>query len=180
MLSSTITAGIALLASAVSAIPAPAGSSLVARQATLPDECSDYCSVSAGCVCIRRPTNCTSSPLSSPPIAPIQFQPQTNNKNKTNHTIHILTPPRPRNLPHPIRRNLRHHRLHLLQLHRPRPPRVEPRAGQRMLRAPRLRPRLHQRPRLRVPWPRQGRRRLDRGARPRPRDARHRAQLHQV
>ncbi|KAJ4356278.1 uncharacterized protein N0V89_004309 [Didymosphaeria variabile] len=60
MVSFTFTASIALLVSAVIAIPTQG---LVARQATLPDECSDYCSVSAGCVCIRRPTNCQASYL---------------------------------------------------------------------------------------------------------------------
>ena len=96
MLSSTITAGIALLASAVSAIPAPAGSSLVARQATLPDECSDYCSVSAGCVCIRRPTNCTlhllSSPLlSSSPLSVHLPTPNQHQRQKQSH--HTYTNP---------------------------------------------------------------------------------------
>ncbi|KAF1977828.1 hypothetical protein BU23DRAFT_550508 [Bimuria novae-zelandiae CBS 107.79] len=62
MVSFTLTASIALLVSAVAAIPTAQG--LVARQATLPEECSDYCSVSAGCVCIRRPTNCVATYLS--------------------------------------------------------------------------------------------------------------------
>ncbi|KAK3215393.1 hypothetical protein GRF29_19g3145239, partial [Pseudopithomyces chartarum] len=61
MVSFTLTASIALLASAVAAIPT--SSQLATRQATLPDECSDYCSVSAGCVCIRRPTNCQATYL---------------------------------------------------------------------------------------------------------------------
>lgn len=62
MVSYILTAGIALLSSMASAaaLPAPAPTSLSVRQATLPDQCTDYCSVSAGCVCIRRPTNCTS------------------------------------------------------------------------------------------------------------------------
>ncbi|KAJ4298006.1 hypothetical protein N0V90_005905 [Kalmusia sp. IMI 367209] len=62
MVSFTLTASIALLASFVAAVPLSSG--LVARQASMPDECSDYCSVSAGCVCIRRPTNCVASYIS--------------------------------------------------------------------------------------------------------------------
>ncbi|KAF2708410.1 carbohydrate-binding module family 50 protein [Pleomassaria siparia CBS 279.74] len=62
MVSFTTAAAIALLASISSVAAAPFASNevstLVARQATLPTECTDYCSVSAGCVCIIRPTNC--------------------------------------------------------------------------------------------------------------------------
>lgn len=76
MVSFTLTMGVAILASMASAaaVPSPfnptAASSLVnieARQANMPSECTDYCSVSAGCVCIKRPTNCmfTRTPHSS-------------------------------------------------------------------------------------------------------------------
>lgn len=68
MVSFTLTAGIALLASVTSAAVVPLGfphpepkhPQLQTRQAQMPSECTDYCSVSAGCVCIRRPTNCKS------------------------------------------------------------------------------------------------------------------------
>ncbi|PVI05899.1 carbohydrate-binding module family 50 protein [Periconia macrospinosa] len=62
MVSFTLSATIALLAAVVSTAPA-SSNALVARQATLPSECTDYCSVAAGCVCIRRPTNCVATYL---------------------------------------------------------------------------------------------------------------------
>ncbi|KAF2792775.1 carbohydrate-binding module family 50 protein [Melanomma pulvis-pyrius CBS 109.77] len=65
MVSFTITVGIALLASISSVAAAPFSSNgislLDARQEELPPTCSDYCSVSAGCVCIIRPTNCVAT-----------------------------------------------------------------------------------------------------------------------
>ncbi|CAI6258390.1 unnamed protein product [Periconia digitata] len=62
MVSFTLSATVALLASVISAAPT-SSNGLVARQATLPEECEDYCSVAAGCVCIRRPTNCVATYL---------------------------------------------------------------------------------------------------------------------
>ncbi|KAF2740919.1 hypothetical protein EJ04DRAFT_481131 [Polyplosphaeria fusca] len=56
---------LALLASAAAAVPfalePAAHGSLEARQAQMPGECTQYCSVSAGCVCIKRPTNCVAN-----------------------------------------------------------------------------------------------------------------------
>jgi hypothetical protein len=67
MVSFTLSIGTALFAATAlaAAMPpsfeAPALSSdmrLEARQAEMPEECTEYCSVAAGCVCITRPTNC--------------------------------------------------------------------------------------------------------------------------
>ncbi|KAF2116497.1 hypothetical protein BDV96DRAFT_598402 [Lophiotrema nucula] len=63
MMSFTIASVVALLATSASAIPFPFDTTsltknLLPRQETLPPTCTNYCSVSAGCVCIRRPTNC--------------------------------------------------------------------------------------------------------------------------
>ncbi|KAF2689048.1 carbohydrate-binding module family 50 protein [Lentithecium fluviatile CBS 122367] len=60
----TQTASIVLLATLASAAALHHQSNaLVTRQASLPDECTEYCSISAGCVCIRRPTNCVATYL---------------------------------------------------------------------------------------------------------------------
>ncbi|KAF2190677.1 carbohydrate-binding module family 50 protein [Zopfia rhizophila CBS 207.26] len=67
MVSFTLTAGIAMLASMAAAVPFPFDATsllphhLNARQEQMPPDCTEYCSVSAGCVCIIRPTNCVAT-----------------------------------------------------------------------------------------------------------------------
>ncbi|KAF1951010.1 hypothetical protein CC80DRAFT_496303 [Byssothecium circinans] len=59
----TLATGIAMLASLTSVTAAPTTSNaLVARQAA-PNQCSEYCSVAAGCVNICRPANCAATYL---------------------------------------------------------------------------------------------------------------------
>ncbi|KAF2202124.1 hypothetical protein GQ43DRAFT_414316 [Delitschia confertaspora ATCC 74209] len=62
MVAFSFVGSIALLASVAAASPFPAEAhDLMARQEQMPGECTDYCSVSAGCVCITRPTNCVAT-----------------------------------------------------------------------------------------------------------------------